>query len=385
MLRYIFFILVLLFGGVLLGWWIAEDAGYVLIAYRGLAWESSLWTGLLLFGAILLILALIYKLMFGFFYLPGNLGDWWQTRKKDRMENKHNKALLHLAAGDAEGALTTIDTKRKDIRTAVIAFEASLRSKNYQQAERRIAEIKKIGGRFLNQRDRSLFDLMEARVYTELEQYRRAFTLLENHMRYPLKLGNSVYKLARQICIRGEMWDEFGRLLPVTGPESLVQEYLLYFKRAKDLQALRAKWGKLDKKLRGALLIPYARRLVGSGYDDDAENLVRAQLQKRPDDDLIRVYGDMRSSQSIKQLHTLEELMRQLPQRQVSAAMLFALAELCLHNRMWAQANRYYERLIKEHPPALEQVAKGLKQVLRRGEEKDKRKARLLMNQAIGV
>lgn len=383
MLRAILFALALLLGGALVGWWIAKDAGYVLIAYSGLAWESSLWFSLLLVSAALLVLAFIYKLVFGVFNLPGHLGHWWHARRKDRRESRYDRALLQLAGGDAKSALATLASQPGNIRGAFLAFEASLRVHNYRAATRHLEVIKKGGRRSLKRNELLLLNLMEARICLAMGKYQRAFTLIKDRLGRPLKADDHVSRLALAICRRGEMWDELGELLPISGADDFAEEYRLYFKNAKDVAKLRARWSNLTKKWRNALLLTYAERLRASGYDDDAEGLVRPELQQRPDDELVYMYGAIRSSHSIKQLHTLEELVRSLPPRRVSTAMLFTLAELCLRNRMWAQANGYYEKLVRDHQPGLDQLAAGLKKVLISGEAKDKNKARQLLDQAL--
>ncbi len=387
--RFVFASLFVLLGGVLFGQLILIDKGYILITFGGWAWESSVWAGLLIFSFLVAIIVLLYRLVFNFLGLPHRLDRWWRVRKKHRTESKHSENLLRLASGDL-AAFKTSDTlfgnTKKKLPELIVAYEAALMSANYDEAAMRINEIKEVGTRFVPAQEKILLDMMSARVSAARGDYARAFPALKKCLGRG-KRNRYIYKLFCEVCVGGKRWEPLGKVLAdgknFLSADLRLRYYRFYFEGCENSKQLHFGWQKLEPTFKQTLFTVYVRQLLRIGDDDLAEELVRDALEKKVSDALVCLYGQIRSSRGIKQLHFLETLSEQHPRQQTGHAMLSALAELCLRNKMWALANNRYEQLIKQHRIPLEEVLPGLRTVLKEGGKNESGKAATLITASL--
>ena len=379
--RFAFASLFVLLGGVLLGQLILRDKGYILIAFGGWAWESSVWAGLLIFFFFTAVILLLYRLVFNFFRLPHRMDRWWRMRKKHRTESRHVENLLRLASGDLETfkiSESFFENSQKRLPELIVAYETALMFAKHDEAAIRINEIKETGTGLAPVQEKILLDMMSARVSAARGDYAHAFPVLQKYLDHG-KRNHYIYKLFCEVCIGGKMWEPLGKVL-TEGKDFLSEDlqlryYRLYFEGCENSKRLNFIWQKLKPTFKKTLFTFYVRQLLRTGDDDLAEKLVRDALEKRVSDELVFLYGQIRSSRGIKQLHFLETLAEKHPGQQTERAMLSALAELCLRNKMWALANNRYERLIKQHRISLEEILPGLRTILKEGSKNERSKA----------
>jgi HemY protein len=88
------------------------------------------------------------------------------------------------------------------------------------------------------------------------------------------------------------------------------------------------------------LVKAYATALLNAGSDDKAEAALHSALRKNWDEELIRLYGLLPSSNPQKQLIVCEAWLRE---RNNSAPLLLTLGRLSLANELWGKAREYFE------------------------------------------
>ncbi|MGH8355706.1 MAG: heme biosynthesis HemY N-terminal domain-containing protein, partial [Pseudomonas sp.] len=128
MLRLLLLGLVLLAAAVLLGRLIVEHAGYVLIAYKGFRYESSLWTALaLLVGFALLIYGA--RLLLRLLSASGGLVNPWSRRNRNRrVQLAAEQGLLDLAEGRWARALRHLRRAAEGERQPLVHYLGAARA-----------------------------------------------------------------------------------------------------------------------------------------------------------------------------------------------------------------------------------------------------------------
>jgi HemY protein len=96
-------------------------------------------------------------------------------------------------------------------------------------------------------------------------------------------------------------------------------------------------------------LLGYCEALHRLGADDEAESLLRKALKQGYDARLVRLYGQLRSKDSAKQLQLAEGWLQQQPK---DPLLLLSLGRLCLSCELWGKARDYFEASLLLQPDA---------------------------------
>ncbi|MNJ66822.1 putative protoheme IX biogenesis protein [compost metagenome] len=88
------------------------------------------------------------------------------------------------------------------------------------------------------------------------------------------------------------------------------------------------------------LLLVYAEQLRQLGAEAQAEEALRAALKKHYEPRLVELYGQLRGSDTGRQLQGAEAW---LGEHAEDPVLLRALARMSLHHQLWGKARDYYE------------------------------------------
>jgi HemY protein len=97
-------LIALLFSGTLLGFYMLQGSGYVLISFQQWVVETSLWVFLLLLGAAILIIYGGVQLAISIIASPQAIKNWRDQRSAKSAINKTVKGLIYLAEGDVKNS-----------------------------------------------------------------------------------------------------------------------------------------------------------------------------------------------------------------------------------------------------------------------------------------
>lgn len=359
MIRAILLLLLVVAAATLLGLAIAEHSGYVLIAWKGLRYESSLWVFLLLVG-------LAWLLVWGLRHLwrllgvsSGLLNPWSRRHHGRRAQLSADKGLLDLAEGRWERAIRHLQRAAEGERQPLLHYLGAARAANklgrYEQSDGFLE-------RALQRQPQA--ELAIALTHAELQQARgepdaALETLQAMRARHP-QHRHVLRQLQRLLLARGD-WPALLDLLPelrkgkvLTGEELASLERQVWVARLGvageaglnqgevALQPLTAAWQQLSSAQRAEpeLLVAYATQLQALGAEAEAENVLRKALKQRYDGQLVRLYGQLRGSDPARQLQTAEGLLKHHPQ---DPELLLCLGRLCLQNNLWGKAREYFE------------------------------------------
>ncbi|MFZ5958812.1 heme biosynthesis HemY N-terminal domain-containing protein [Pseudomonas knackmussii] len=371
-------VLALVLAATLVGLAIAEQSGYVLIAYKSFRYESSLWTFLALL-VLLWVLYLAVRLVLRLLGVSGRVvNPWSRFNRSRRAEMAEEHGQRDLAEGHWAQAL-------RHLRRAAELGERSLPS--YLGAARAANEL----ARF-DECD-ELLDRAQARqpgaalavglTRAQLLINRGAFEpargvlvkLHEEHPKHP-----TVLRLLQQLYVSLHDWSALLALLPELRKERvLANAELADLERRTWVAALEAAgkqgvgqgetalqpltqvWNGLPGNLRGqsVLLAAYAQQLLRLGAPEEAEKVLRQSLKENYDERLVALYGQARGADPGRQLQTAEAWLKKRPD---DAVLLLSLGRLCLADKLWGKAREYLEASLNRQrsPEACAELARLL-------------------------
>ncbi|MQU09002.1 heme biosynthesis protein HemY [Pseudomonas helleri] len=359
---------------------ISEDAGYVLVAYKTFRYESSLWASL----AVLVILWLVIwgiKLLVELFSVSTGLVNPWSRRNRSRrIQLAIEQGQMDLAEGRWASAQKHLTRAAEAERQPLLFYLGAARAANELG---RYEESDSLLERALERQPQAelAIALNHAQLQVDRADTEGALnTLQAMHERHPhnVQVLRQLQRLHQQ---RGD-WSALIRLLPELRKDKVLpaQELAELERRAwgqnlglaaqrdtggeAGLQSLTLAWQQLTSAQRQepTLVLAYAEQLRRLGAQSEAEEVVRGALKRTYDSHLVRLYGLLRGSDTVKQLQTAEGWLKAHP---ADASLLLTLGRLCLQNSLWGKARDYFESSLKleRNPETCAELARLLAQL----------------------
>lgn len=341
----------------LLGVAIAENAGYVLIAYKNFRYESTLWVFIALFA----VLAVIGWLKWRIWRLLGASGQlinpWSKRHRARRVQYALQRGFEELSTGDWSHALRLLSKAAPHADFSLPAYLAAA------QAAHKLGEHTRAEGlldeaRGANPRMALSIDLLKARLLIAQQNDVAARDLLlevqAQQPRHPEML-----QLLPDVLARLGDWLALQSLLPELRRQAVlpVAELEILETRAllgrlqqaaeghADTQRLRAFWQSLEQtqRQRPAVVSAYVNtlRALGLAAEAEAETLLRETLNQRFETELVALYGLVQGRDLTRQLAQAEQWLKAQPNHPV---LLLTLGRLSLRNQLWGKARDYLER-----------------------------------------
>ncbi|PAU88105.1 heme biosynthesis protein HemY [Pseudomonas sp. WN033] len=352
-------VLVVLLVAALLGMAVAEDPGYLLIAWRNMSIETSIWVGV----GFLLALWLLYGLLRALVRLLNASGrriNPWSRRNRQRRANEvATRGLLEFAEGHWATALRLLKRSAPQAELPLINYLAAARAahemEDYAECDSLLREAYES-----NPKADVAIAVTQAQLQIARGQLEQALaTLTRLRKQHPKHLY--ALKLMSQLYLRLEDWDRLEQLLPdlrrhkvLKAADQQALEHQVYIallsqagQRSRQLDAgqpspLNQLWEKLPKELRQnpALIETYALQLRAIGAEVQAEELLRDSLRQHYHDRLVHLYGLVQGKDPARQLAGAERWLAEHPH---NPTLLLALGRLALRNSLWGKAREYLE------------------------------------------
>ncbi len=351
-------ILVVLLLAALIGMAVAEDPGYLLIAWRNMSLETSVWVGL----AFLLALWLFLSLARAFVRLLNASGrrinPWSRRNRRKRASAVTTRGLLEFAEGHWDKSLRLLKRSAPQAEQPLINYLAAARAANEMENYAECDGLLREAYETTPQADVAIA-VTQAQLQIARGQFEQALAtltrLLKTNPRHLYAL-----KLKSQLYVRLEDWQRLREMLPAlrkhkvlrpTEQETLEhQVYLALVAEAGQRgraagqggEALAAVWDEMPKALRQdpRLIEVYCLQLRALGAEAQAEEVLRTTLKQTFNDRLIQHYGLVQGKDPAKQLATAERWLADHPH---DATLLLALGRLALRNSLWGKAREYLE------------------------------------------
>lgn len=349
------FVILALVLGVVGAHFLLDDAGYVLIDFRGKAVEMSV--PVLVFA--LIALYVLIRLAVHFLRLPRRLGRAVAASGARRTTRLASLGLIQIAEGNPEKGerLLTRGARRKELPLANY-LEAARAAHAQGATERRDTWLAMARER---QPDASAaIWLTQAELQLDdgaLNDAEATLARIEPDGPHRKRL----LALTADIKRRRKDWNGLAALLPALTrahalePEALdtlqVETAHAQLAHAEEEAALEAVWTSLPKHLRDRrdLFTAYARARARCGDHDTLEKLLRRSLKTGWDDGLVKLYGELETSRPAAHLDHAEAW---LTRRGDDPVLLLTTARLCMQNQLWGKARSYLESSLAMQPDA---------------------------------
>lgn len=355
-----------------------EQPGYVLVAYKGFRYESSLW-GTLALLATLWALVFSVRLVWRLLTASGRVANPWSRRNRNRRaQMSAEQGLLDLSEGRWERALRHLRRAAEAESQPLMHYLGAARA---AQELGRYSESDGLLERALHRQPQA--ELAIALAHAELQVARAEpaaalETLQAMRERHPRH--RQVLRQLQALYEQQGAWSELLGLLPeLRKNKALAEPELLELERRAwrarlavagqsglqageaALEPLTQAWQQLSKAQRQepSLLLAYAEQLRSLGAEPEAEEVLRTALKRQYDASLVALYGTLRGNEPKAQLQAAEGWLKQQPN---DPQLLLALGRLCLQNRLWDKAADYLEASLAQlrSAPACAELARLL-------------------------
>jgi HemY protein len=365
-------------GLALLGLAIAEHKGYVLFAYQGFRYESSLWAFLALIVVLGLLLYLLRLLLRLLLVSVGLVNPWSRLHRGRRVRQASEQGFLDLAEGRWVRALRHLrraaEGEPQPLMYYLGAARAAHKLGQYEDSDALLEQaLKRLPDA----------ELAIALTHAELQQERGQAdaareTLEVMRERHPQH--RQVLRQLQRLYQQSGAWSALLGLLPELRKQKALgaAELLELEKEAwhgrlaaagkvdeggaeSALAILAQAWQQLSSAQRQEpeLLAVYAEQLRVLGAESEAEALLQQALKRSYDDRLVRLYGLLRGRDPARQLQAAEGWLQQHPK---DAGLLLTLGRLCVQNQLWGKAKEYFESslVFQRHPETCAELARLL-------------------------
>ncbi len=353
---------------------ISSDSGYVLIAFGNYTLETTVWIGLLLLLAIMVVMYVLAMVL----YRGQRYGSAWSRWQRDRSSHRGRRQTLRGLMAFHEGQYArarhlldrAAEVSDQPLLNHLMAARASSVLGDREQTQVYLHRAERSGARHL-----LAFALTKAELLLAQEQYDDAWETLQL-VRKQARRNPVLLRLMKDVCVAKQDWSELLRQLPdlrryrvlpeqeIEALETRAAVNLLGTRDNASADTLRSRWAQLPKSAQrqpGALAA-YAQALLNAGATDNAEQLLRAFLKRDWSETLVDLYGRIDSSDPARQLATAESWR---VDHTHDATLLRTLGRLSLRNQLWGKAREYFDNSlqIENHPETCAELGRLLIQL----------------------
>jgi HemY protein len=355
MKKLIFYFIVLL-ASVWVGLKIAADPGYLLIDYQKVTVEMPLWLTLIFLILFFTVFYFILRTISNVRSLRSRFLSWSRSRRVRRAWQRTHRGFIALLAGDWKLAEKDLVRAAPSMDHPILNYLAAAYCAQAQQA---ISTRDEYLGKIVpkNKLTELALGLSQAQLQLQQHQYEQALAKLQQLQQTSPK-HKMILKLLKKTYLKLADWGSLEILLPQLEKQNILTEaqleklsakvYSGLLKNTTQLNDASLIWSRIPKSLRYSpeLLLIYIP-MLSIKNPDEAENIVRASLDKNLHSSLLTLYGQLDTSQNDKQLHYIEKFLKTHPDNPV---LLLTLARLCVKNELWGKALSYFQASIGLSP-----------------------------------
>ena len=336
--------------GGLVGVLMARDPGYLLATYDGMAVETSLWFGVLIllaaYAALRLLLFVGGRLIRG----KGLFESWRRNRRSQTAAKYTASGLLLLEQGDWEQAKRLLAGAAANVAAPAVNFLGAAQAAHelgaFEERDQFLSQARQA-----DPAAKLSIALLQTRLQMAAEQWRPALdALLEIHAEAP-KHPLLAQRLWRCHEALGD-WQALTELAPKLRKAKAMNDEALealerraWRRRIEAAEGLGA-WEQAPRKLKQdpELVLAAARKMSAGDDLGAAEALLRETLGRTWSNDLLHLYGSIRSPQPEKQLAAVQGWLRKRPD---DGELLLAAGRIALMNADWAKAREFLEASLR--------------------------------------
>lgn len=347
-------LLIFLIAAVWLGVKLAQDPGYILIAYQHWTIEMPLWLGIVLSTLTFLVLYGIFR----FFHHLKRTGKYWQfwskKWRKQRAIEKTYRGFLDIVNGRFKSGEKKLSHAASDSPLSLINYLTAAKAAFFQKAYARSEN-------YLNQAlekepDAAIaIGITKATLEVEAKAWKDALETLK-----PLDIeaphNANVIMLLKVVYQNLPAWKDLIDLLPRLKKSPLENkdsirdiEYEAYLEWLKNSPSDVTIWSKIPRHLKQdpAFVYTHAEKLIAENEVSEAEFILKKYLRNQWSESLIELYGNIKTDRPAEQLRFAEHFLKKFPE---NPQLLLCLGKLAMQARLWGKAKHYIEASIKQAP-----------------------------------
>ncbi len=359
--------------GAILAHFLLENNGYVLISFRGYTVEMSL--PVLLFLMLLVYMAI--RIIARIWHAPRQLGEMAARARVERAGRHITRGFVALAEGKLTRGERLITKGAANSEAPLVNYLAAARTAQMQGDRGRRDGWLKMA---YEQGDaaRNAVLLTQAELQMADGDYEQARASL-NRIRDDQPQHPQALKMLVELHRRDREWDVVMELLPTLRraknvPAAQLDEWTIEAHEAllgasdTDRGRIEALWLAVPRSLRKSprLIRARAKALLATGETAAAEAEIIKALKQEWDDELVTLYGQMRTSNKSNHLKQLEAWLAGRPEDPI---LLLAAGRACVRCELWGKARSYLESSIAIRP--MPEAYRELGQLMIKLDERD--------------
>ncbi len=356
-MRFLVFIFLALSAGIGLTM-LADNPGYVLISRQPWSIETSLMVFILGLLAIFVLFYLLLRLLDNLFGTPARLRHWQARRNRDQAAEDTRKGITEMIIGhwpQAEKLLTKrlTDSTQPEINLLGAAWIAQ-QTNNTERRNDCISEATTLA---TSTTDGTLtaVGLVQCQLQEQAGEIEQALSTARMlHQQSPA--NPAVIRHLIKLLNRTEQWQELLTVLAAANRYHALAENELrsiqslaaagLMAASSDSDEIEKNWKTLAKKLRHQtdIIAAYCRTLTGTGKHKEAETLIRNTLKREWSDELIEIYGLLKTENPGAQLKQAESWLIDHP---TETPLMLCMGRLAIKSQLWGMARSYLELAVQ--------------------------------------
>jgi len=360
-MRILIIILFALLVSTVIATWIADNPGYLIIAFSDTTVQANLTRSLILLFLLFVLFYVLVQLFFSFVGAPKRY-NFWKLYRRRRLSEKYLTRGLHaLFEGKWRQAEIQLKKGVPYSRVPLVNYLGAARAAQQQGDLIRRDSYLKFAHESETGEDSIAVGLTQAELQLNQQQTEQALATLNNlHEKYPDH--EQIKDMLLQVYSELKDWHAVLNLIPELERKKIITSekiksiqlgaysgLLLQASKSGDKEELDNTWDKMPRKLRSEiyLLEIYTREKLKFADTKTCEPLLRKILKKQWDVGLVNLYGLMDSHDHSKQLKFAESL---LAGHARDPILLLTLGRLSSRSNLWGKAKGYLEESIDVKP-----------------------------------
>lgn len=361
-MRLIFWLIVALGFAVLIGVKLISDPSLMLLQIGGWQIELPFWLGIVAavfsVGGFWLILRLIGWVI----GLPDKIRKYFAKKRAQKSQKLYKQGMLALFSGEYQAAQRYLASGAKLTDNNLINYLSAAKcAANLGDILKRDEYLKLAYEKADDTNSKLTVGLLAASLQLENSQLEQALATTKNIIQ---QVPNHKYalELLQKIYYNLQDWYELLALLPALKKHGVLKganlenltytvyrQLLLGKANHQTSEAIKEFWPTVPKDLQHNpdFAYIYANALNDYGDTDLAENIIRAQIKRKFDLGLVRLYGAIKHKEPHKAFAHAQSWLKDDPE---NPDLLITLGVLGIKSEYWGQAKEYLLRAIKLKP-----------------------------------
>lgn len=345
---------------VALGVTIQGDPGYVLIHLNNSVFETSFWFLIAIVFLLFVILYALTRVVINLLRISLHYSRWKDKSDSHKSLRLVNMAYSDFACGNWRAAEKNFLSAARHKDLGISCYLLAARSANAQGAfKRRDSHLNKAF--LIDENDSSAILLTAAQMQVGAQQWDAAKATLQQLPSKVLKTEQAL-RLASKVAVQTHDWPGLHAMMPnlrkqgslnadqVDGMEERIYSEHINAARA-NMEEVIIIWNSLPRKWRqdSKLLALYAEILIQHARFDAALPVLQSAVNLHWDPALIKLYGQVQSSDPKAQLKQAAKWLKSHPD---DVSLLLTMAQLSYGLKLWGQCKDYCEDSIAVQPSA---------------------------------